>query len=75
MPDASGGPAGSGEEVVTCDLADAGAVDAMVAGCDAIVHLGGISTEDSFQRIVRTNIEGSFNVYEAARLFPCYIDR
>lgn len=61
------GPAGSGEEVVTCDLADAGAVDAMVAGCDAIVHLGGISTEDSFQRIVRTNIEGSFNVYEAAR--------
>ncbi len=61
------GPAGPGEEVVICDLADAGAVDAMVAGCDAIVHLGGISTEDSFQRIVRTNIEGCFNVYEAAR--------
>ena len=61
------GPAGLGEEVVTCDLTDAGAVDAMVAGCDAIVHLGGISTEDCFQRIVRANIEGTFNVYEAAR--------
>ena len=61
------GPAGSGEEVVTCDLADPGAVDEMVAGCDAIVHLGGISTEDSFQRVLRANIEGCFNVYEAAR--------
>ena len=61
------GPAAAGEEVVDCDLADAGAVDAMVAGCEAIVHLGGISTEDTFQRIVRSNIEGTFNVYEAAR--------
>lgn len=61
------GPAGAGEEIVCCDLADAGAVDAMVAGCDAIVHLGGISTEDTFQRVLRSNIEGSFNVYEAAR--------
>lgn len=61
------GPAAYGEEIVDCDLADPGAVDALVAGCDAIVHFGGISTEDSFQQIVRANIEGSFNVYEAAR--------
>jgi uronate dehydrogenase len=33
------------EEVMQCDLADAAAVDAMVAGCDGIVHLGGISVE------------------------------
>ena len=61
------GAAAAAEEVVGCDLADAGAVDALVAGVDAIVHLGGIATESSFQKIVRTNIEGTFNVYEAAR--------
>jgi uronate dehydrogenase len=61
------GAAAAAEEVVGCDLADAGAVDALVAGVDAIVHLGGIATERSFQEIVRTNIEGTFNVYEAAR--------
>ena len=33
-------PAGPGEEVVPCDLADKAAVDALVKGCDAIVHLG-----------------------------------
>ncbi len=61
------GAPGAGEEIVGCDLADAGAVDALVAGVDAIVHLGGVATESTFQKIVRTNIEGTFNVYEAAR--------
>ncbi len=61
------GDAGPHEEVVPADLADARAIDELVAGTQAIVHLGGISTEDSFQRVLRTNIEGTFNVYEAAR--------
>ena len=59
--------AGSHEEVVTCDLADKQAVDALVAGCDAIVHLGGVSVERPFEEILEANIRGVFHVYEAAR--------
>jgi uronate dehydrogenase len=55
------------EEVVPCDLSDKQAVDALVAGCDAIVHLGGISVERPFEEILEANIRGVFNVYEAAR--------
>jgi uronate dehydrogenase len=59
--------AAEGEEVVTCDLADKAAVDSLVQGCDAIVHLGGISVERPFEEIVEANIRGVFHVYEAAR--------
>lgn len=55
------------EEVVTCDLADPAAVDAMVQGCDAILHLGGISVETPFNPILQANILGLYNLYEAAR--------
>lgn len=55
------------EEVVRCDLADRDAVFAMVAGCDAILHLGGISTERAFAPILQGNILGMYNLYEAAR--------
>ena len=34
---------GPHEEVAPCDLSDKQAVDALLAGCDAIVHLGGVS--------------------------------
>jgi uronate dehydrogenase len=55
------------EEVVLCDLADKQAVDALVAGCDAILHLGGVSVEKSFEEVLGPNISGVFHVYEAAR--------
>lgn len=55
------------DEVMRCDLADAGAVDALVAGCDAILHLGGISVEAPFHPIMQANILGLYNLYEAAR--------
>ncbi|MET0541675.1 MAG: NAD(P)-dependent oxidoreductase [Variovorax sp.] len=58
---------GAHEEVVPCDLADKAAVDVLVAGCDAIVHLGGVSVERPFEEILEANIKGIFNVYEAAR--------
>ncbi|MGE0798828.1 MAG: NAD-dependent epimerase/dehydratase family protein [Lautropia sp.] len=61
------GAAAAGEEVVHADLADAAAVDAMVAGADAIVHLGGYSVEGPFATILQANIVGLHNVYEAAR--------
>ena len=61
------GPAAAGEEVVLADLADAEAVDSMVMGVDAIVHLGGVSVEGPFTPILQANILGVFNLYEAAR--------
>lgn len=61
------GEAAGNEEIVVCDLADARAVNELVAGCDGIVHLGGISTEQSFSAILDANIIGLRNLYEAAR--------
>jgi uronate dehydrogenase len=58
---------GTFEEVVPCNLADKAAVDALVAGCDAIVHLGGVSVERPFEEILEANIKGVFHIYEAAR--------
>lgn len=55
------------EEVVRCDLADAAAVDALVQGVDVIVHFGGVSVERPFEEILPANIQGRFNIYEAAR--------
>jgi len=55
------------EEVVPCDLADKRAVDALVAGCDAIIHLGGVSVERPFEEVLEANIKGVFHIYEGAR--------
>lgn len=60
-------PAGPGEEVLQCDLADAEAVLAAVKDCDAIIHLGGMSVENTFEVILNSNIRGTYNLYEAAR--------
>jgi len=60
-------PAQAGEEVVQADLADADAVKALVAGCQAIVHFGGVSTEQPWGAILQANIVGLYNLYEAAR--------
>ena len=61
------GAALADEEVVRADLADAEAVDSMVQGVEAIVHLGGVSVEGPFAPILQANILGVFNLYEAAR--------
>lgn len=58
---------GPWEEVVPCDLADKAAVDSLVRGVDAIVHLGGVSVERPFEEILEGNIKGVFHLYEAAR--------
>src|SRR5688572_670179 len=60
-------PALPGEEIVLADLADFDAVDRLVKGAGRIVHFGGISQESSFDRIVKANIIGTYNVFEAAR--------
>ncbi|MFC5800636.1 NAD-dependent epimerase/dehydratase family protein [Streptomyces formicae] len=52
---------------ITADLADKDALREAVRGVDAIIHLAGISLEASFEKILRANIEGTYNLYEAAR--------
>ncbi|MFF8292277.1 NAD-dependent epimerase/dehydratase family protein [Streptomyces sp. NPDC016309] len=52
---------------VAADLADKEALREAVRGVDAIVHLAGISLEASFDKLLRANIEGTYNLYEAAR--------
>ena len=59
--------AGAHEEVISCNLADKAGVLALAQGVDAIVHLGGISTERAFEEILDANIRGTFHIYEAAR--------
>ncbi|MET0748899.1 MAG: NAD(P)-dependent oxidoreductase [Rhizobium sp.] len=61
------GEAASHEELVRCDLGDSDGVDKLVEGCDAILHLGGISVEDKFSKILNANLLGLYNLYEAAR--------
>jgi len=55
------------EELAPCDLADRQAVHALVAGCDANIHLGGMSVERPFEEILEANVKGVFHLYEAAR--------
>ncbi len=65
------GAAQPGEELVAADVRQFDEVmDAMV-GVDAVVHLAGIPHEDEFQRILQTNMVGTYNVFEAARAQGC----
>ncbi len=62
------GDAAAGEELDTTDLSDLDAVVAMMKGVDGVVHLGGVAAERDWKAIQAANIEGCFNVFEAARL-------
>jgi uronate dehydrogenase len=57
----------SGEETVQTDLTDASSVDALMHGIDCVVHLGGVPREAPWGAILHNNIEGTYNVFEAAR--------
>ncbi|ARP69635.1 NAD(P)-dependent oxidoreductase [Streptomyces pluripotens] len=54
-------------DAITADLSDKEALRAAVRGADAILHLAGISLEAPFEKILQSNIEGTYNLYEAAR--------
>src|SRR5438876_5903139 len=60
-------PARDGEEVDQTDIADMAAVERLVDGVDGIVHLGGISGENTWEKILEGNIVGLYNGFEAAR--------
>jgi len=61
------GTAGAGEELMPVALQDADAVHELLRGVNAVVHLGGVSTEGPFEPILQANILGVHNLYEAAR--------
>ncbi|MGR8011256.1 NAD-dependent epimerase/dehydratase family protein [Streptomyces hypolithicus] len=52
---------------VTADLTDKEALREALRGVDAVVHLAGIALEAPFEKIMRSNIEGTYNLYEAVR--------
>ena len=62
------GAAAAGEEVRPARLEDKAAMRALVEGVDAVVHLGGISTDQAFEAILEVNFRGTFHLYEAARV-------
>src|SRR6201999_4421023 len=61
------GAAAPAEETAVVDLADGDAVLALLQGVDAVIHMGGVSTEQPWEAILPANIVGAYNVYEAAR--------
>jgi nucleoside-diphosphate-sugar epimerase len=59
--------AGPAEEVVTASVTDLAAMTAACAGAAAVIHLGGIPTENAWAPILDVNINGTYTVFEAAR--------
>lgn len=58
---------GEGERFLKAELSDAAAVDALCDGVDAIIHLGGRPNEGDWDAINTSNIQGCYNLFEAAR--------
>jgi uronate dehydrogenase len=56
-----------GEEIVTADITQFDDVLQAMEGVDVVVHLAGIPDEASWERIRDMNIDGCYNVFEAAR--------
>lgn len=56
------------EEVVTADIRDLAACLALTRDVDTVIHLAGIPHEAEWNAIVDTNIHGTFNIFEAARV-------
>lgn len=56
------------ERFIRADLADRDAMLRLAEGVDAVLHLGAVPTEASFDELVGPNLIGTFNVFEAARL-------
>jgi nucleoside-diphosphate-sugar epimerase len=65
------GPGGArsvgSEETVIASVTDLDAMTTACAAVDAVIHLGGIPTEDAWAAILDVNINGAYTVFEAAR--------
>lgn len=56
------------EEFVAADVSDLNAMMSISEGVDGIIHMGGVSTENSWDNILKGNISGAYNLYESARV-------
>ena len=61
------GPLSEREQYAAADLADASALEAGMSGAQAVVHLGGVAVEETWEKIMPANVAGAYNVFEAAR--------
>ncbi len=62
------GAAADGEEIVLASLEDKAQMLALLKDVDAVVHMGGVSTEQAWAPILAGNVVGMVNLYEAARI-------
>jgi nucleoside-diphosphate-sugar epimerase len=58
---------GEAVEIVRADLADPAAITAACAGADAVVHLAALAGEDTWENLLRVNVDGTRTVLEAVR--------
>jgi uronate dehydrogenase len=56
-----------GAAFTRADLNDGPTILRLAEGCGAILHFGGISTDNPFEVVLGPNIRGLFHIYEAAR--------
>ena len=61
-------PATEGEEVQITALENKDQVLDLLHQVSAVIHLGGVSTEQPWEMVLASNIAGMVNLYEAARL-------
>ena len=61
------GKLAAGETFARGDIAKLGDALRITKGVDAVIHLGGYSVEGPWDGILRANIVGCYNVFEAAR--------
>ncbi|MEE4543137.1 NAD(P)-dependent oxidoreductase [Streptomyces sp. V4-01] len=60
-------PPDAGPDWTVGDITDPVALAAAAAGVDAVVHLAGIPGEAAFADLLHANIDGTYQVFEAAR--------
>ena len=53
------------KKIAPADLSNGAEVDRLFAGAGAIIHFGAVGVEDSFERILQSNIIGTKNIFDA----------
>ncbi|MEO6626728.1 MAG: NAD(P)-dependent oxidoreductase [Burkholderiaceae bacterium] len=59
--------AAGADGVMPVDIRNLATLETAMAGIDCVVHLAGVPGEDAWANILATNIDGCYNVFEAAR--------
>lgn len=60
-------PAGPSEEVRAFDVREMDTIERCMDGIDCVIHLAGVPEEAPWEQVMSLNIEGCYNVFEAAR--------